>query len=44
MNSKMTSLLQAVGVVLVTVGISSFSVPIGVIVLGAAFIVIGGLS
>ena len=44
MNEKVTSAMQAVGVVLVTVGIASFSIPIGVIVLGAALLVIGGLS
>lgn len=44
MREKITSGMQAVGVVLITVGIGSFSVPIGIIVLGAALLLIGGLA
>lgn len=44
MSSLITSALQVAGVVLVTVGIASFSIPVGVIVLGAALITIGALA
>jgi hypothetical protein len=44
MSSTISSIVQAVGIVLITVGIATFSVPVGVIVLGAALVLVGGLS
>lgn len=44
MKNKVTSAMQAVGALLITVGVAWFSVPVGLMVLGAALIIIGGLA
>jgi hypothetical protein len=46
MNKRaiITSSLEAIGGVLVVVGVATFSVPVGVMVAGALLIVLGGLA
>jgi hypothetical protein len=46
MNKRevITSAMEAVGGVLIVVGIANFSVPVGVIVAGLLLLVLGGLA
>lgn len=46
MNKRaiITSAIEAIGGVLVVIGVGSFSVPVGVMVAGALLIVFGGLA